>query len=415
MNKSHPEAANAFVSSGEPLIGLAYLTTQAFSGADLAPVIEHLAGRIKNQSDDAAAYLDLATICFLSHDPDAALQWQQQAMALQVRYSLSSAPADPDLRMLALMGQGGLMDNLPLEFLLEGSAVAMDLHYMRPGASLPQDVDNYDLVFVALGESDDNTPLLQQLAQQLRDCPVAVLNRPECVLQTTREGAATALQGGVGIEMPMSVRLERSALERLSQPDELAQYLPDCDFPIIVRPVESHAGHGLKRLDQRTDIAVYLAEQQEHLFYISRFVNYASDDGQFRKYRVVLIEGKPYLCHLAISSHWIVHYLNADMTGNVEKCAEEADCMVNFDQGFGLRHGQAFAAMYECMGLEYLIIDCAETDDGLLLVFEVDTSAIVHAMDSQELFPYKRPQMHKIFRAFQAMLAHRAGKSGDIA
>lgn len=83
--------------------------------------------------------------------------------------------------------------------------------------------------------------------------------------------------------------------------------------------------------------------------------------------------------------------------------------MAGFSQGFGQKHAQAFAAMYEHMGLEYLIIDCAETDDGRLLVFEVDTSAIVHAMDSAELFPYKRPQMYKIFHAFQAMLAHRAG------
>jgi hypothetical protein len=29
---------------------------------------------------------------------------------------------------------------------------------------------------------------------------------------------------------------------------------------------------------------------------------------------------------------------------------------------------------------------------------------IVHAMDSSTLYPYKRPQMEKVFAAFQAML-----------
>jgi len=29
---------------------------------------------------------------------------------------------------------------------------------------------------------------------------------------------------------------------------------------------------------------------------------------------------------------------------------------------------------------------------------------IVHAMDHPDLFPYKRPQMDKVFRAFQMML-----------
>ena len=337
------------------------------------------------------------------------MQLQAEAMAMQPRYRLSSAPINPELRLLALMGPGGLMDNLPLEFLLEGSAIGMDLHYMQPGASLPQDLADYDLLFVAVGESDDNRPLLQQLARQLCHCPVPVLNRPEHVMQTTREAAAAALQQVADIDMPISVRLDRAELEMLSLGGAVAQYLPDCDFPIIVRPVESHAGHGLERLDRPADINNYLTEQQETLFYISRFVNYASADGQFRKYRVALIEGVPYLCHLAISSHWIVHYLNADMLGNAEKCAEEAACMATFDQGFGARYARAFAAMYERMGLEYLIIDCAETDDGRLLVFEVDTSAIVHAMDPIEIFPYKQPQMHKIFAAFQSMLMRGVG------
>jgi hypothetical protein len=29
---------------------------------------------------------------------------------------------------------------------------------------------------------------------------------------------------------------------------------------------------------------------------------------------------------------------------------------------------------------------------------------IVHSMDAPKVFPYKRPQMEKVFRAFQAML-----------
>jgi len=392
----------------QPLIGLAALAARAFRGDDLAPIAEQLTARIRMQPDDAAARMDLATIHFLSHEPELALQLQAEAIALQPRYRLACSPDEPEKRLLAIMGPGGLMDNLPLEFLLEGSAIAMDLHYMLPGALLPQDLDGYDLLFVAVGESDANRPLLQQLARQLRDCRAPVLNAPEHAMRTTREDAAEALQQVDGIEMPMSVRLDRVALASISGKSELERYLPGRDFPIIVRPVESHAGHGLKRLDQPTDIGAYLPEQQESLFYISPFINYASTDGQFRKYRVALIEGDPYLCHLAISSHWIVHYLNAGMLGDADKCAEEARCMAEFDHDFGARHANAFAAISHRMGLEYLIIDCAETHDGRLLVFEVDTSAIVHAMDPIEIFPYKQPQMHKIFHAFQAMLMRRA-------
>ena len=61
------------------------------------------------------------------------------------------------------------------------------------------------------------------------------------------------------------------------------------------------------------------------------------------------------------------------------------------------------------IGLDYLPFDCAETPDGRLLIFEVGTNMIVHAMDSAELFPYKRVQMAKVFTAFEHMLARRAG------
>jgi len=55
-------------------------------------------------------------------------------------------------------------------------------------------------------------------------------------------------------------------------------------------------------------------------------------------------------------------------------------------------------------GLEYLVIDCAETPDGALFVFEVDAGAIVHSMDPPDMFPYKVPAMQKVFQAFQALL-----------
>jgi hypothetical protein len=42
-----------------------------------------------------------------------------------------------------------------------------------------------------------------------------------------------------------------------------------------------------------------------------------------------------------------------------------------------------------------------------MLIFEADIAMLVHDMDKPEIFPYKRPQMRKVFDAFQQML-HRA-------
>jgi hypothetical protein len=53
-------------------------------------------------------------------------------------------------------------------------------------------------------------------------------------------------------------------------------------------------------------------------------------------------------------------------------------------------------------------MDCGETREGELLIFEVGNAMIVHAMDPEDVFPYKAIQMKKLFGAFQAMLRNRA-------
>ena len=104
----------------------------------------------------------------------------------------------------------------------------------------------------------------------------------------------------------------------------------------------------------------------------------------------------------------MIHYLNAGMAESAEKRDEEARFMAQFDAGFAVRHAGAFQAIFERAGLDYLGIDCAETADGKLLIFEIDSCMIVHAIDSVDIFPYKQPQMRKLFDAFSRMLTRAA-------
>jgi len=89
--------------------------------------------------------------------------------------------------------------------------------------------------------------------------------------------------------------------------------------------------------------------------------------------------------------------------------------MRTFDIGFGRRHQTALAAMADRIGLDYFTIDCAENRRGELLIFEADNTAVVHNMDSPEVFPYKPPQMRKIFEAFATMLQGRARRGREHA
>ena len=232
-----------------------------------------------------------------------------------------------------------------------------------------------------------------------------VFNRPERILMTARDAACKLIQDVPGIHMPSTHTVSRAELQWLVAGHcALADMLLHGDFPLIIRPLDSHAGHGLEKVESAPDLAAYLAGATANEFFISPFVDYKSPDGLYRKYRVVLVDGVPFPAHMGVSAHWMIHYLNAGMSESAEKRAEEEQFMRGFDTGFAQLHGASLKALSDHFGLEYLVIDCAETSDGKLLVFEVDPGAVVHSMDPPELFPYKAAHMQKVFKAFRAML-----------
>ncbi|ANN78981.1 ATP-grasp domain-containing protein [Bordetella flabilis] len=392
-----------------PLIGKAALITLAFRQGDLEGMRQALLARAQHDAGDANAALDLSMTLLLQGQREAALALQRHAVQAQPLYHMPAAVQPARLRLLALVSCGDFLANTPLEFLIEGSDVALDILYVGADVPAPPVLPDHDAVIVAVGESAANRELLQALATPLGQWHKPVINRPEHVLKTSRDGLFAALRGAPGVVAPDIARLPRSALEAIAAGKATpADTLDGVDYPILVRPLDTHAGNGLARIDKAADMAKYLEETSGTEFYLSRFVEYRSQDGRYRKYRVVLIDGKPYLGHLGISPRWMVHYLNADMAENAANRAEEAEQMRDFGQGFGARHAAAFGEIHRRIGLDYLVMDCAETADGRLLVFEADTCGVIHAMDPEDLYPYKPVHMRGIFAAFQDMLRRAA-------
>ncbi|MBV7534639.1 RimK family alpha-L-glutamate ligase [Duganella sp. sic0402] len=387
-----------------PLIGVAPLMRRAFAGEDLSPVGQTLLERAQAYPNDAHAYMDFSTVLQLTGNRDDALAVQAEAIMLQPRYTIA-ARRDPGLTLLVLMGPGDLMANTPVEFLVENSDVTLELLYLRADEDFPEEVPEHDVMLVAVAESEASQVLLKRLMEYTSGWPRPVINRPEQIRMLSRDGACAALRGAPGVEMPVSIRTGLGALNAIASGAlPVETLLPDGGFPMIVRPLGSHAGTNLQKIDTPAALGKYLKEVEGPQFYVSRFVDYRSDDGMFRKYRVALIEGQPFICHYAISKHWMIHYLNAGMTESAQKRDEEAAAMASFDQGFAQRHKAALHAINQRMGLPYLGIDCAEMPNGELLIFEVDNAMIVHAMDPEEMFPYKIPAMQKVFKAFRDLL-----------
>jgi hypothetical protein len=392
-------------------IGIARLSKMMFDGVDLTPLWRELIGKYIYRRDDSAALLDLAMVEQLFGNLEDGLARQDEALAINRLYRSPFAGSTPALELLAFAAPGDIGTNTPLEFLLEGSDIALTTLFVVPGLPLPDTLPAHDLAIVAVGESDGNAPILAEIDRLIQRWSRPVLNSPAAIPELSRQRLFARLDGVPDVVMPMTRRIGRGDVVKLGAgATALPELLPDGGFPLIARPVGSHAGHGLKKLDDTAAIAAYLGGRPEAEFYLSRFVDYRSADGLYRKYRIVFIGGRPFACHMAITDQWMIYYLNANMKESAAKRAEEAQFMADFDGDFARRHGPALAAIAERVGLDYFGIDCAETIDGALLVFEADIAMIVHAMDSPEIFPYKPPQMRKVFDAFRAMLHARSGR-----
>jgi glutathione synthase/RimK-type ligase-like ATP-grasp enzyme len=390
-------------------LGVARLTKMAVSGADLQPLRKDLIAKLLDGTGGAGEGLDLSLIAQLLGDKQAGLAIQREILASHRLFRSPCVAEKPRLRVLALAAAADIGSNTPIEFLLEESEIELMTLYVIPEAELPEPLPDHDIAIVIASDSKECRDALCRIERTASRLPRPLLNPPHAVCNLDRDKLHRLLDGIDGLEIPSTTGITREILSELScgslAPSDIAASL---SFPVIVRPRGSHAGAGLAKLDDNAAVGRYLDQHQEEEFFISRFVDYASDDGLYRKYRLVFVDGQPFACHMAIADRWDVWYLNSGMSASASKRREEAVFMRTFDTGFARRHEIALTAMADWIGLDYFTVDCAESKSGSLLVFEADNTAIVHNMDPPNLFPYKAPQMRKVFDAFAAMLNRRA-------
>ena len=385
------------------ILGMHAIVPLAYDGIDLVPLWNELAGRVGANGADAAAMVDLATILQSHGRTNDALPILKGAIEMQRDYCVVHGDGS-GLRLLAFVTAGDFMANTPLDFLLNGSNAVLWLRYVDGDTTDLDNLPDYDIAFMAIGESNDNGPVLDRMRDLLAAFPGPILNNdPALINNLTRDGVSAMLANEPSLLSPSTARVTRDALTAVARGTAvLSDLTPGLDFPIIVRPIGTHAGNGMERFTTRFELAAWLDTQPDPYLYIAPYIDYAGPDGLFNKQRIVFIQGKAYPSHMALSNHWIVHYLSSGMPDSPEKRAVEQAWMENFDTDFAVRHKSAFDALYRHIGLDYFGIDSAELPDGRLLVFEVDVAMLVHDMDSAEIYPYKKVAMQKLFDDFVA-------------
>ena len=392
---------------GARILGMQSIVSLIYAGHDVTPLWNELMQRATADPTDATTLLDMATILQTLSRTDEARQILKNAVKLRRDFCVVHGDGTGP-RLLAFVTEGDFMANTPLDFLLAGSNCVLWLHYVDLETTLLADLPEHDVAFMAIGESTENAPLLAHMQKLLAGFDGPVMNRnPELISRLTRDGVSGMLANEPSILSPTTYRISREALVAVGAgAKQLEDYVSGLTFPLVIRPISTHAGHGMERITDLAGLSEWLEIQPAQELYIAPFIDFRGSDGFYNKQRVVFINGKAFASHMALSDHWIVHYLSAGMGQSPAKRAVEQAWMENFDTDFAIRHQDSFAALHRHIGLDYFGIDCAELPDGRLLVFELDVAMVVHNMDDPVVYPYKQIAMRKLFDGFVDSVRH---------
>ncbi|KAA1185920.1 tetratricopeptide repeat-containing protein [Rhizobium tropici] len=395
--------------AGARILGMRKIVSLVYAGHDVTPLWNELLQRVTADPTAAAALLDMAIILQTLGRGDEARQILKSAVQMRRDYCVVHGNGTGP-RLLAFVTEGDFMANTPLDFLLAGSDCVLWLRYVDLETSVLADLPEHDVAFMAVGESTENAPLLAHMQTLLAKFDGPVMNRnPGLIARLTRDGVSGMLANEPSILSPSTCRVSHADLMVVAtHAKQLDDCAPGLAYPLVVRPISTHAGNGMERITDSAELAAFLKAQPVPELYVAPFIDFRGSDGYYNKQRIVFINGKAFASHMALSDHWIVHYLSAGMEQSAAKRAVEQAWMENFDQDFALRHKESFAALCRHIQLDYFGIDCAELPDGRLLVFELDVAMVVHDMDDPIVYPYKQAAMRKLFDGFVDAVRQRA-------
>jgi hypothetical protein len=124
---------------------------------------------------------------------------------------------------------------------------------------------------------------------------------------------------------------------------------------------------------------------------------------------VMMIGGKIFPLHLAISRNWKVHYFTSDMADKPDHRKEEMAFLEDMRAVLGDKAIAALHAICNALGLDYAGIDFGLNAEGDLLLFEANATMVIASPDHDPRWAYRRGAITAVIEAVVTMIKERAG------
>jgi glutamate/tyrosine decarboxylase-like PLP-dependent enzyme len=312
--------------------------------------------------------------------------------------SLYRGRSEPIPVLLLVSSTGG---NTPIENLVDDRifqiyVVVADFY----DAKIPLPV--HQLVINGIGDCDVAEQALVAAESLLAYTSSPVLNNPAAVRATGRRENACRLGKLPQIKAPKTVTFSYSQLAAVDGEALLA----GCGFtfPLLLRTPGFHMGRHFYRVESPAELSSTVvrlpgATDPDAKVIAIEYLDARRADGSARKYRVMIVDGRLYPLHLAISHDWKIHYFSADMKDHTEHRAEEARFLADMPGVLGPGVMASLKAIAAMVGLDYGGIDFGLNQEGDLLLFEANATMVVEQPDGDPRWDYRRAAVARIHAA----------------
>jgi Tetratricopeptide repeat len=364
---------------------------------------EHYERALQADPDHAPAHQGLGAVLADLGDRAGASEHFKKGFRGHAISTLPYRGDKPPIRLLQLVSSGG--GNIPSGLFLDDTQFLTTV-VVADHLDLSTPLPPHQLIFNAIGDVDLCAPALEAAARIAATAKVPVINDPTLVMQTSRTGNAERLSGIQGVRTARTMAIAREVLGGADGSSALAAHA--FTFPLLLRSPGYHTGRNFELVETADGLPAAAAQLPGEELLAIEYLDARGHDGKARKFRVMMIDGRLYPLHLAISQKWKVHYFTADMADEPDHRAEEAKFLADMPGVLGGKAMGALHAIQAALGLDYAGIDFGLSADGDLLLFEANATMVIAKPNDDPRWAYRQGAIDRVLEAVIAMLKRKA-------
>ena len=384
----HPNEATAHVNLGNVLL----------DQGDLPTAEKHFKIALELNSNMNNAHQGLASIFHRLGREEEAQFHREIGFGKQPVSNIPYRGRGTPVQLLILASS--LEGNIPWRFLIDSElfyTTIIAVEYYNIQLPLPA----HQLIFNAIGDADLCPAGLEIANQLIKNSEARVINRPEAVMLTGRLMNAKRLSHLEGVIAPRMALISKKEIISGQALEILAQH--EIVFPILLRAPSFHGGNYFVRVENPNVLRSASEGLPSENLLVIEHLDSRSEDKQFRKYRVMSINGAFYPIHLAISKQWKVHYFSSDMDENEAYQKEEELFLNDFASFIGPRAIAALERINAHLGLDYCGIDFGIACSGMVLLYEANSTMVINPPTNEKRWDYKRTAVNNALSAVKRM------------